>query len=79
LRRFYRKRQTPSSKFLITADRIGILEDNDANDANLAILRCCLLAIKATRLNHLSWPQVIETAQVDQAFAYQLIANYRLK
>ena len=48
-------------------------------NANLATLRCCLLAIKATRLSHLSWPRVIETAQADQAFAYQLIANYRLK
>ena len=48
-------------------------------NANLAPLRCCLLAIKATRLSHLSWPQVIETAQSDPAFAYQLISNYRLK
>ena len=54
------------------------IRDHNIN-ANLATLRCCLLAIKAYRLGHLSWPQVIETAQIDQAFAYQLIANYRLK
>ena len=48
-------------------------------NANLATLRCCLLAIKSTRLSHLSWPQVIETAQCDPTFAYQLISNYRLK
>jgi hypothetical protein len=48
-------------------------------NATLATLRCCLLAIKATRLGHLSWPQAMETAQCDQAFAYQLVANYRLK
>ncbi len=48
-------------------------------NANLTTLRCCLLAIKSTRLSHLSWPQVIETAQSNQAFAYQIIANYRLK
>jgi len=38
-------------------------------NANLATLRFCLLAIKAFRLDHLSWPQVIETAQSDLAFA----------
>ncbi len=48
-------------------------------NANLATLRCCLLAIKASRLSHLSWQQVIETAQSNPAFAYQLISNYRLK
>jgi hypothetical protein len=31
-------------------------------NANLATLRDCLLAIKATCLSHFSWPQVIETA-----------------
>jgi len=48
-------------------------------NANLATLRCCLLAIKAYRLSNLSWPQVIETAQSNTAFAYQLISNYRVK
>lgn len=54
------------------------IRDPDIN-ANLATLRCCLLAIKARCLQHLSWPQIIETAQADQSFAYQLVANYRLK
>lgn len=54
------------------------IKDYNIN-ANLAIIRCCLLAIKASCLSHLSWPHVIETAQSDQAFAYQLVANYRLK
>lgn len=48
-------------------------------NANLVTLRCCLLAIKATHLPHLSWPLIIETAQSHQPFAYQLIANYRFK
>jgi hypothetical protein len=48
-------------------------------NANLATLRSCLLVIKARLLTHLSWPRVIETAQYDQAFAYQLISNYSLK
>ena len=48
-------------------------------NANLATLRSAILAIKAKLLSHLSWPQVIETAQSNHAFAYQLIANYTLK
>jgi hypothetical protein len=48
-------------------------------NANLATLRCCLLKIKAQLLTHLSWPEVIERAQADQSFAYQLISNQKLK
>ena len=48
-------------------------------NANLATLRCCLLKIRAQFLTHLSWPEIIERAQVDQSFAYQLISNQRLK
>lgn len=54
------------------------IRDRNIN-ANLALLRSCLLAIKSRCLPHRSWPQVIETAQGDHAFAYQLVANYRLK
>jgi hypothetical protein len=38
-----------------------------------------LLAIKAKLLTHLSWPEAIERAQADHAFAYQIIANYAIK
>ena len=62
---------------LMLEDRTRIRDYNI--NANLATLRCCLLAIKATHLTHLSWPQVIERAQCDHAFAYQLVANYKLK
>ena len=48
-------------------------------NANLATLRCCLLKIRAQLLTHLCWPEIIERAQVDQSFAYQLISNQRLK
>jgi len=48
-------------------------------NANLAILRVALLAIKAHLLPDLSWPEVIETAQADRAFAYQLVVNHRRK
>ena len=48
-------------------------------NANLATLRCCLLKIKAQLLTNLTWPEIIERAQVDHSFAYQLISNQRLK
>ncbi len=64
----------------LTADALhNSAPDAAIINANLATLRCCLLAIKASRLSHLSWQQVIETAQSNPAFAYQLISNYRLK
>lgn len=48
-------------------------------NANLATLRCCLLKIKAQLLPDHPWPQIRERAQADHAFAYQLIANQRVK
>ena len=46
-------------------------------NANLATLRCCLLKLKAQLLTEFSWPEIIERAQLDQSFAYQLISNQR--
>lgn len=62
---------------LMLEDRTRIRSYNI--NANLATLRCCLLAVKASLLSHLSWPLVIERAQFEHAFAYQLIANHTLK
>jgi predicted transposase YbfD/YdcC len=62
---------------IMQEDRTRIRDYNI--NANLATLRCCLLAIKSRCLTHLSWPQISETAQYDHAFPYQLVANYRVK
>ena len=48
-------------------------------NANLATLRCCLIKLKAQLLTDFSWPEVIERAQFDPAFTYQIISNQRLK
>lgn len=48
-------------------------------NANLAILRVALLAIKAHRLHDRSWPEVVERSQTNRAFSFQLIVNYRIK
>jgi len=48
-------------------------------NANLAILRVAILALKEHLMPHLKWPQIVESAQADSAFAYQLVVNHRLK
>ncbi|MFP4353087.1 MAG: hypothetical protein ACLFRP_01760 [Puniceicoccaceae bacterium] len=54
------------------------IRDRNIN-SNLAIPRCCLLAMEASLPSHLSWPPGIETAWCDHAFACQHNANHRLK
>ena len=48
-------------------------------NANLATLRCCLIKLKAQLLTNFSWPEVIERAQLETPYAYQIISNHRLK
>ena len=46
-------------------------------NANLAIVRCALIHLKAELIPHMSWPKLIETCQFKPAIAYQLVANHR--
>ncbi len=54
------------------------IRDHNIN-ANLATLRCCLIKLKAQLLTNFSWPEVIERAQIETPFAYQIISNHTLK
>lgn len=47
-------------------------------NANLSLMRMAIVHLKPRLVPHMSWPQIIETAQFKPAFAYQIVSNHRV-
>lgn len=48
-------------------------------NGNLAVLRCALMALKASYASHLSWPTIFELSGLNPAVPYHLVCNNALK
>ena len=48
-------------------------------NANLAVLRCTVITLKARQASHLSWPTIFELSGLKPTVPYNLVCNNTLK